>query len=105
MQIKLISDGQGVADFSIAGAVITVSGVTIDCADRQSDTIEYIEIRSNGGTVSEGGDGAYLAQIEIPARRYETVMQPDEENTPQPIDVPIALDPDAVVVTLWPTTV
>lgn len=107
MQIRLMEPGQPVSDFSIAGAVVTVGEVSIDCAARERDTAVMIEVRrDSGGTVTEGGDGAYVAQIEIPARRYETVIvEPGsgDEDGPSEESEAVALDPNAVTVTLWPT--
>lgn len=105
MQIILKQDGQPVADFSVSGANVTVAGVAIDCAERQQDIAVSVEVRQNIGGPSEGGNGVYLAQIEIPARRYETVTVPAEGEDEQPTELrePLPLDPNAVVVTLWPT--
>ncbi len=105
MQINLMQPGQPVADFAVSGAVVSVAGVPVDCAASQQDVAVVIEIRSNDGIAGVGGDGAYLAQIEIPARRYETTTIPAEGEGEQDTEVrsPLPLDPDAVVVTLWPT--
>lgn len=104
-QINLKQPGQPVADFSVSGVAVTVAGVTVDCASRQLDTAVTVEIRANQAGPSEGGDGAYLAQIDIPARRYETTVVPAEVDGEQPTEVrePLPLDPNAIVVTLWPT--
>jgi hypothetical protein len=89
-QIILKQPGQPVSDFSVSGARVTVAGITVDCAQRQTDSSVCVEIRSNHGVPSEGGDGAYLAQIDIPARSYAGIES-------------VALDPNAVTITLWPT--
>lgn len=101
MQIHLKQPGQPVADFSIVGAEVTVSGITINCLDRQEDSSVIIEIRKNAGGAGEGGDGAYLAQIEIPARQYIEIPGDTEEEQMTREAVP--LDPHAISVTLWPT--
>jgi len=103
MQINLKQPGQPVADFAVSGAIVTVAGVAIDCAARQQDTAAVIEIRDNAGAPGEGGSGAYLAQIEIPARRFETSAIPDDGIGDEAPAEPLPLDPNAVVVTLWPT--
>jgi hypothetical protein len=106
MQINLKQDGQPVADFSVSGANVTIAGVAIDCAARQQDIAVTVEVRQNLGGPSEGGNGAYLAQIEIPARRYETnttIPAEGEDEQPTEVSEPLPLDPNAVVVTLWPT--
>lgn len=97
-QIHLKAAGQPVADFAVSGTTVTVAGVAIDCAVRQQDTAVTVEIRANDAGPSEGGDGAYLAQIAIPARRYTEIETNDgTQHEPQP------LDPNAVDITLWPT--
>jgi hypothetical protein len=97
-QILLKQPGQPVADFSIIGTIITVAGVSIDCVERQNEGTVNVEIRHNAGGAGEGGNGAYLAQIAIPARRYAMAEVDGEE---QQIAVP--LDPNAIEITLWPT--
>ena len=107
-QITLKQPGQPVADFAVAGATVTVAGVSVDCAARQMDVAVAIEIRRNTTGPSEGGDGAYLAQITIPARRYTLVKAISAENDSvmarsSTTQEPLPLDPNAVQVTLWPT--
>jgi hypothetical protein len=104
MQIILKNPGQAVSDFSVSGNTVSVSDIAIDCAARQEDTAVTIEIRKNVGGAAEGGNGAYLAQIVIPSRQYSVTEVPAEEegDTPNEIRTPIALDPNAVAVTLWP---
>lgn len=106
-QIILKQPGQPVADFSVNGAVVVVAGVSVDCAQRQTDAALTVEIRVVNGVAAEGGAGAYLAQVDIPAREYE-ILEIDEgsqeESTPVTrVRQPLPLDPNAVVVTLWPT--
>lgn len=107
-QIILKQPGQPVAEFAFAGTIVTVAGVSIDCAQRQLDVAVAVEIRSNQIGASEGGNGAYLAQITIPARRYSIVEVANEEGGDGIAKVSslrqqAPLDPNAVQVTLWPT--
>ena len=101
-QINLKQPGQPVADFSVNGSFVTVAGVTIDCAARQLDSSVTVEIRSSASGIHEAGDGAYLAQIEIPARRYTEVEEIGEDEKPTILREAVALDPNAVSITLWP---
>lgn len=101
-QIHLKQPGQPVADFSVAANIVTVAGVVIDCVERQLDTSVTVEIRANETGPSEGGNGAYLAQIEIPARRLVDVRVTGEDGQDQTTQEPVALDPNAITVTLWP---
>jgi hypothetical protein len=102
-QIDLKQPGQPVAEFAVSGAKITVAGVEIDCAAREADADQTIEIRQKGTRAREGGTGAYLAQIHIPARRYtETPGEPDEDGNPTITQTPAPFDANRVVLTLWP---
>ncbi|MGL5450812.1 MAG: hypothetical protein ACRDBT_00075 [Aeromonas sp.] len=104
-QIKIKHAAQSVADFSVAGAIVTVAGIEIDCRERQRDEAVTIEIRTHKGIATEGGkSGAYLAQIHIPARAYITIFDPfggmdgegGERREPQDLDC------SALAVVLWP---
>jgi len=96
-QILLKQPGQPVADLTIAGSIITVAGVKIDCAERQQDSAVNVEVRHSGNGALEGGSGAYMAHIAIPARRYAPAETEDGAA------VAIPLDPNAIEITLWPT--
>ncbi len=103
-QITLKQPGQPVADFSVSGAVVTVAGVAIDCAARQGSSSVNIAICGTVANATEGGNGAYLAQIDIPPKRYITVAGPnDAQGNPTSVQEAVPLDPNAVQVTLWPT--
>jgi len=113
MQIHLIHPGQPVADFSISGTVVTVGGYEIDCAERQQNVAVIVEIRRLDGVVYEGDQGAYLAQIQIPARSYSVTFVESEPGNIDSSEPGLQgatetrqaqpLDTNAVVVTLWPT--
>lgn len=92
-QIKLIHPGQPVADFSITGNQITVAGLVIDAEQMQGDATVVVEVRDNGAGAQLGGSGAFLAHVEIPPMQF---IEQEEERERLP------LDPNTVVVTLWP---
>lgn len=105
-RIILISPGQNLASFAVAGALITVAGVSVDCAELQADTPQTVEIRDNADGPGIGGDGAYLAQIAIPGRAYvetESDTEVDVGGNPLIVREALPLDPNAIAVTLWPT--
>ena len=106
-QIILKQPGQPVADFAFTGTTVTVAGVSVDCAHRQMDVAVAVEIRRNASGPGEGGNGAYLAQIAIPSRRYtlaETISAEGKGDGPPTVtQEAVPLDPNAVQVTLWPT--
>jgi len=105
-QIILKQPGQPVADFSVAAGVVTVAGVAIDCASREADETQTVEIRIKDGNAHEGGMGAFLAKIEIPAREYaETKGEPDPQTgEPTVVRTPVAFDPNRIAITLWPAS-
>jgi hypothetical protein len=106
--INLKEPSQPVAMFSVEGCVVTVAGISVDCAKEQADSKTLIEIKSNNGQASVGGEGAYLAVIEIPAKTYtsQTTGETDEQ-TGQPVSTLVAdeLDSNAISITLWPSTI
>lgn len=106
-RIELKQPGQSVADFSVNGAVITVAGVVVDSQALQQDTTEIVEVRRSASGTHMGGDGAYVAQIEIPARVYakaDQAVDGEEEPAAVPAEAEAhPLDPNAILVTLWPT--
>lgn len=105
--------GQPVANFSVSGASVTVSGATVDCAVLQDDTQVVIDImrETNGDTTIHGKTGAYLAQLFIPAKQYhdqpalDAAGSPvlDAAGNPTTNRVALPLDPNTIAVTLWPT--
>lgn len=103
-RIELKQPGQPVADFAVDGAQITIAGVLVDCKALQQDTTEIVEVRQSSAGVHIGGDGAYLAQIEIPARTYANAPAAsgggDDQAQPESLAQP--LDANAILVTLWP---
>jgi len=101
-QIKLMQPSQPVADFGVSGTKITVAGVTVDAAEYQIDSAAIIEIRHNGAVAQVGGDGAYLAHIEVPPMVYSPAEHGDEGELIVPAK-PLPLDPNTLVITLWPT--
>lgn len=102
MQIIIAGSGPQ-PDVAINGADITVAGVTIDTAARQTDQQEVIDVRLVDGVAQEGGSGYQLASIRIPPRRYvETEPDPATGEDATGTREPVALDPHHVIVTLWP---
>ena len=60
--------------------------------------------RQHDGVAQEGGEGAFLAQIEIPARSYVDEEGPlGEDEQPTIVRSPVPFDPNRVALTLWPT--
>lgn len=101
-QIKLMQPGQPVADFAVSGTQITVAEVTVDAVDYQGDSGATIEIRHNGASAQVGGDGAYLANIEVPPAQYSEAVYGEDDALITP-SVRLPLDPNTLVITLWPT--
>ncbi|MFY9328505.1 MAG: hypothetical protein WAO76_10865 [Georgfuchsia sp.] len=105
-RITLQSPGLPVANFAVAGALITVAGVSVDCAALQADTPQTVEIRHNADGPGIGGEGAYLAHIHIPAKAYtetESSTEVDDNGNPVIVRAALPLDVNAIAVTLWPT--
>lgn len=105
MQVQTVGQGPH-PDFSIAGGVVTVGGVAVDCDARQADEQTVVDISSHNGTAREGGGGYLLASIRIPPRQYAEEEAPGQVDAPD--DAPamnreaLPLDAGRVAVTVWP---
>jgi hypothetical protein len=65
-QIILQSPGQPVADFSVSGALITVAGVTVDCAAEEADTAKTVEIRIKNGRRGKAAPAPTCRKLKFP---------------------------------------
>lgn len=102
-QIQLIQPGQPVANFSVDGTVVVVAGVTVDAAAVQADASVIVEIRHNGEAAQIGGNGAYLAHIEVPPAEYSESLVDEETGEEVVPSERLPLDPNTIKITLWPT--
>lgn len=102
MQVRTVGQGPH-PDFGISGSVVTVAGVEIDAAARQTDAQQIIDIRTSGGTAQEGGSGYQLASIQIPPRRYVVTEgdATDEDGADGSSREATPLDTQQVKVTIW----
>lgn len=106
--ITLQSPGQPIADFGIAGTIITIDSVIIDCAALQSDSQVLINVaKDKAGVVklNPKSGGTCLAIIRIPAKQYQDVPGDPDPQTGDPtvVRTEVPLDPSAIAVELWPT--
>lgn len=78
--------------------------LTVKCATRQRDWPVHDDIcmDENGNLVIGVGIGRYyVAQIDIPAKQYEEVPDPEAEEEGGGRQVPLPIDMGGVVLTLW----
>ena len=69
----------------------------------QADASVIVEIRHNGETAQVGGDGAYLAHIEVPPAEYSESLVDEESGEVVVPSERLPLDTNTIKVTLWPT--
>ncbi|MCY1310308.1 hypothetical protein D9M69_671290 [compost metagenome] len=82
---------------------MVVAGVSVDAAAVQADASVIVEIRHNGAAAQIGGDGAYLAHIEVPPAEYSESLVDEETGEVVVPSERLPLDPNTIKVTLWPT--
>ena len=102
--MRLITRGPGPhADVGVDGAIVTVGGQAYNTEERQAQSAVMIDLRQEGGQITEGGAGFQVATIEIPPIRTEDVDtgEVDEDGNPVIERRQIPLDPDLVTVILW----
>jgi len=82
--------------YEVNGAKITFDDdLTINLKKRESDSDEHIDVcfdRDGNLVIGSAAGRAYVAEIDIPARKYEEA----EDGV-----VPVALDMDTVTLSLW----
>jgi hypothetical protein len=101
------------SDYSLDGNILTISGVAIDLAAEEGEQEIRITLGCCNGMVHRGlmPCCTYVADVIIPPRRYETAVIESstdinggdtDEATTHTKSVPIPLDPESVVLRLWP---
>lgn len=88
--------------YSVDGTKITFNDdLTINLASREQDWPVHIDIcfdEDKALVIGTAAGRAYVAQIDIPERKYEEDGGEGEEEVRR---VPVPLDMDAVTLTLW----
>lgn len=106
MQMIRMVEGSAVAPYDLdeETKVLTVAGVEIDLAAAEADCQTILNVTNNGGTPVLGlsGKNGYIADVEIPPRRYETVEEEGADGEPTTKSAPVPLDTKSVVLKLWP---
>lgn len=104
MIVREVNEGPKIA-YALDGTVLTLGdgAVSIDLAERQSDTEVVIDVCLNNGLLIEGIGLWYVATIVIPPRRYHLVDTGKTDENGAAIMAPeaVPLDLDAVVLNLW----
>ncbi len=102
MKIETIGNGPFV-DFSIEGSIVKVGNIQVDCSQLQSDSENIIDICEDGnGNLILGKGKSFVMNIVIPPKKYQEIQKEDEDGNPVIEKVAIELDPDEVVLKLWP---
>lgn len=115
--MKVIEKNKGKKiPYEIKGAKITFDDdLTINTAKRESDSAVHIDvcfdIDRNLVVGAAVGRRRYVAEIDIPARKYEEVENENYSETenddeyimkePKFKRIPVPFNPDNVIVTLW----
>lgn len=104
-QVIIVEKNEGPKiNIEIVGTkVVLEEEMTLDLKKYERDFDVNIDICTNEfGFVMFGVNERYVAQIAIPARTYETVIDgTDEEGNPKETQVPIPFDMSKVTITLW----
>lgn len=101
-------------DYSLNGTILTIAGIATNLEDEQQDQEVIIPFGRCNGMIHRGlmSCCSYVAEITIPPRRYELVevseevVEDEEEENVRPgthtESVPLPIDIESVVLTLWP---
>ncbi len=103
--VKIVEKNEGEKiNIEVVDTKITLAGeMTLDLEKYERDFDVHIDICTNEfGFMMFGINERYVAQIDIPARAYDTIIDgEDEDGNPMEKQVPIPFNMDNVTVTLW----
>jgi hypothetical protein len=101
---KIDSGRESFDDYSLDGDSLTIGGVTINLTTEQGDQEKIIILGRCNGMVHRGlmPCCAYVAEVVIPPRWYESEEVEGEDGETTTITTPVPLDTESVVLRLWP---
>lgn len=104
-QVNIIEKNEGpkISIVQDGTKVVLEEIMTLDLEKYERDFDVHIDICTNEyGFLIFGLNKKYVAQIDIPARAYDTVIDGEDENgNPMEKQVPIPFDIGNVTITLW----
>ncbi len=103
--VKIVEKNEGEKiNIEVVDTKIILAGeMILDLEKYERDFDVHIDICTNEfGFMMFGSNERYVAQIDIPARAYDTIIDgEDEDGNPMEKQVPIPFNMDNVTVTLW----
>lgn len=104
MRVRMLGQPVASYEFDEESGNLVVAGLAINLPEAEQDTENIITISmgDEGAVLGSEGRHGFIADIDIPPRRYTTEEYEDNEGntTTKPVAVPF--DPDRVVLRLWP---
>lgn len=104
MRIQIL--GTPVAEFALdeETKVLTVAGVKVNLPDYERDTQNIVSISAgdDGPEFGVNGKHGFVADIDIPPRRYAEEGGLNEAGDPVTNYVPVPLDTGRIILKLWP---
>ena len=106
MRVVQMVEGAMVAPYilDVGTNCLEIAGVVVDLAAAEADSQTILNITNDAGTpvLGLGGKNGYIADIEVPPRRYERVEEEDADGILITKSIAIPFDVNAVVLKLWP---
>jgi len=104
VNIQILGSPVASYDLGVGTKVLTVAGLAVNLEELEKDTQNIITISQgeNGPEIGPAGRYGYIADIEIPPRRYEYQSDTDENGDPITKQVAVPLDTDRITLRLWP---
>ncbi|GAB6276230.1 MAG: hypothetical protein SAMD01599839_07700 [Rectinema sp.] len=104
MRIQIL--GTPVAEYALdeATKVLTVAGLEVNLPDYERDTQNIVTISAGeaGPELGIEGKHGFIADIDIPPRRYVDEEGLNEAGDPVTNHVPVPLDTGRIILKLWP---
>ena len=106
MRVRILEIGKPVASYSFdeESGELTIAGLKINLPEAEQDTenIITLSLGDDGPVIGPEGRHGFIADIDIPPRRYTTEEYEDENGDTATREVAVPFDPDRVLLRLWP---
>ncbi len=104
MKIQMLGSPVASYDLDEEAKVLTVAGLAMNLEELEKDTQNIITIsqEEKGPVLGPVGRYGFIADIEIPPRRYEYLSGTDENGDPVTYQVAVPLDTERITLRLWP---
>jgi hypothetical protein len=94
-------------EFNEESGDLTIAGLSVNLPEAEEDTenIITISLSDDGPVLGPHGNRGFIADVDIPPRRYTIEEYEDENGQMATRQVAVPFDPERVLLRLWPLAI